>query len=96
MTKHKRWKKEEPQAKNPAAQQLGTLGGSRNTPAQVAARLANAKLAGRPRRVCTVCGEPVYGGHKRRSLDRSCGGTAWEWQTPSEKRAAAKTKKGAA
>ena len=36
---------------NPHAAALGRLGGSRNTPAQIAARLANiAKSAGRPRK----------------------------------------------
>lgn len=34
--------------KNPAAQALGRIGGSRNTPAQQAARRKNAKKGGRP------------------------------------------------
>ena len=75
---------------NPAAQALGRLGGTRNTPAQVAARLANAKRAGRPRRVCLDCGKPVYGGHKDRAQDQICHGAGWRWEKPSEYR----TKKG--
>ncbi len=35
--------------KNPAAVALGKLGGSRNTPAQNAARAKNGKLGGRPK-----------------------------------------------
>lgn len=35
--------------KNPAAVALGSLGGSRNTPAQNAARAKNGKLGGRPK-----------------------------------------------
>ena len=35
---------------NKAAQQLGRLGGLANTPAQNAARAANGKLGGRPRK----------------------------------------------
>jgi len=78
--------------KNPHAQKLGVLGGSKNSPAQVAARAENAKLAGRPRRICTTCGEIVFGGHKNRALDRRCDGHTWAWQTPTEKRAAAADK----
>ena len=74
--------------KNPAAQALGRLGGSANTPAQVKARLRNAKFAGRPRRVCTECGQVVYGGHKNRAQDLHCHGRTWTWQTQTEKRAA--------
>jgi hypothetical protein len=73
-------------AKNKAAQQLGTLGGSRNTPAQIAARAKNAKLAGRPRRVCTTCGEPVRGWHKDAVQDVRCHGRTWEWQRQRQKR----------
>jgi len=79
--------------KHPGAQALGRLGGQRNTPAQVAARLANAKRAGRPRRVCADCGEPVYGGHKNRALDVTCHGAGWRWQKPSEYRTLAKRKR---
>jgi hypothetical protein len=71
--------------KNPAAQALGRLGGSKNTAAQIRARAANAKRAGRPRRVCADCGEPVYGGHKDRRQDSHCHGRTWHWQKQSEK-----------
>jgi hypothetical protein len=73
--------------KNPAAQALGALGGGKNTKAQVLARARNARLAGRPRRVCTECGKPVFGGHKNRMLDLHCHGRAWTWQKQTEKRA---------
>ena len=75
--------------KNPAAQALGRLGGSANTPAQNLARAANAQHAGRPRRVCTTCGEPVQGGgvHKDRTLDTTCPGRAFRWQKRSEQTA---------
>jgi hypothetical protein len=78
--------KNKPLRKNAAAQALGRLGGSANTPAQKRARRENAKLAGRPRRVCTKCGEPVHGGgvHKDRALDETCGGLYWKWQKRSE------------
>jgi len=66
--------------KNSAAQALGRLGGSKNTAAQNAARAQNAQRAGRPRRVCTRCGEPVIGGHVDRELDGTCGPSAWRWQ----------------
>jgi hypothetical protein len=71
--------------KNPAAQALGRLGGSANSPAQLAARRKNAKLAGRPRRVCVHCGEPVKGGHVDAKLDAKCGAHGWKWQKPSER-----------
>jgi hypothetical protein len=79
--------------KNPAAQALGRLGGARNTPAQAAARLRNAKRAGRPRRVCLDCGLPVYGGHQDRKQDAICHGAGWRWQKPSEYRAKGRSKK---
>jgi len=69
--------------KNPAAQALGALGGRANTEAQLAARRKNAQLAGRPRRVCRHCGEPVRGGHADAALDTSCGAHGWRWQRPS-------------
>jgi hypothetical protein len=78
---------------NLAAQALGRLGGSRNTPAQVAARLKNAKRAGRPRRVCADCGQPCYGGHKDRVRDKYCPNRGWRWQKPSEYRKKAAAKK---
>jgi hypothetical protein len=70
-----------------AAQALGRLGGQANTPAQNAARARNARLAGRPRRVCTTCLQPVVGGgvHKDRTLDEVCIGRDWRWQKPSER-----------
>lgn len=74
--------------KNPAAVRLGRLGGQAGTRAQNQARKANAQLAGRPRRVCTHCGEPVIGGHRNVALDQSCGAHGWKWQTQSEKVAA--------
>ena len=72
-------------AKNPAAQALGRLGGVKNTPAQVKARARNAKFAGRPRRICVTCGEPVHGGHKDQRQNVRCAGTTWKWQKQSEK-----------
>jgi hypothetical protein len=66
--------------KNRAAQSLGRLGGQAGTKKQNAARKQNAQLAGRPRRVCTTCGEPVVGGHVDRRLDDSCGAHGWRWQ----------------
>jgi hypothetical protein len=68
---------------NPAAA-LGRLGGLANTPKQRRARKQNAQKAGRPRRVCTHCGEPVIGGHQDRALDESCGAHGWRWQTRRE------------
>jgi hypothetical protein len=66
--------------KNAAAQTLGRLGGQANTKAQNRARKQNAQLAGRPRRVCTHCNEPVVGGHADRALDESCGRHGWRWE----------------
>lgn len=66
--------------KNAAAAALGRLGGAVNSPAQQRARKRNAKLAGRPGRVCVHCGEPVAGGHVDRALDESCGQHGWRWQ----------------
>lgn len=71
--------------KNKAAQALGALGGSANTKAQLTARRKNAKKAGRPRRVCSHCGEPVRGGHVNAKLDASCGVHGWKWQKRSER-----------
>jgi len=89
MTKKKNgFAPRDPNVKNPAAQMLGRLGGSANTPKQVKARLRNAKLAGRPRRICTDCGHPVYGGHKDRAQDERCHSHTWMWQKQTEKRAA--------
>lgn len=68
-----------PPPKNRAAQALGRLGGTANTPAQNQARKQNARLAGRPRRICRRCGEPVVGGHADRALDESCGRHGWQW-----------------
>src|SRR5262245_36654798 len=62
-----------------AAQALGRLGGSANTEAQNAARAKNAQSAGRPKRVCRFCGEPVLGGHRDRRLDETCGAHGWRW-----------------
>jgi len=66
--------------KNPAAQALGRLGGQANTKAQNRARKQNAQQAGRPRRICTHCGEPVVGGHADRALDDTCGRHGWRWE----------------
>lgn len=66
--------------KNPAAQALGRLGGAKNTPAQQRARKRNAQKAGRPRRVCTKCAQPVIGGHADRALDATCGAHGWRWE----------------
>jgi hypothetical protein len=71
--------------KNPAAQALGRLGGAAGTKAQNRARRENAQLAGRPRRVCRHCGEPVVGGHADRSLDETCGAHGWRWQKRSDR-----------
>jgi len=71
--------------KNPAAVALGRLGGARNTRKQMEARKRNAQKAGRPRRVCAACGEPVLGFHVDRALDDSCGIHEWKWQKPSER-----------
>jgi hypothetical protein len=65
--------------------EAGRRGGAKNTRAQVKARARNAKLAGRPRRVCAECGLPVYGGHKDASQNVSCHGRGWTWQKQSEK-----------
>jgi hypothetical protein len=73
---------------NKAAQAMGRIGGSRNTPAQQAARRQNALKAGPPSRVCAVCGEPVYGFHKDRALDTTCGGGGrWVWVTKAARQA---------
>lgn len=74
-----------PIKKNPAAQALGRLGGRANTPAQHRARKANAQHGGRPRRICTTCGEPVVAGHKDAALNATCVGRSWRWQKPSER-----------
>ena len=66
--------------KNPAAQALGRLGGSANTAAQRRQRVAAAQKAGRPRRVCTTCAQPVVGGHADRHLDEVCGAHGWRWE----------------
>lgn len=66
--------------KNPAAQALGRLGGRANTAAQRQQRQAAAQNAGRPRRVCVHCAQPVVGGHADRSLDESCGAHGWRWE----------------
>jgi ribosomal protein S27AE len=80
----KKTKKPATPSKNPAAQALGRLGGSTNSKAQQRARKRNAQLAGRPRRVCVHCGEPVIGGHADRALDERCGAHGWKWQKRSE------------
>ena len=81
----RRSSQQQPPAKNPAAVALGRLGGSRNTTKQNAARAKNAKKAGRPRRVCAKCGQPVRGFHVDRALDDTCGIHTWHWQKPSER-----------
>jgi hypothetical protein len=78
--------KPKPARKSRAAQALGRLGGSANTDAQRAARQANALKAGRPRRVCSHCEEPVRGGHLDKRLDSTCGVHGWKWQKRSEQR----------
>lgn len=70
---------------NPAAQALGRLGGRAGTKAQNAARAENAKRAGRPRRVCTHCGDPVKGGHVDRKKDQTCGQHGWRWEKPADR-----------
>lgn len=66
--------------KNPAAQSLGRAGGAARTASQAAARRRNAKLGGRPSRICLHCLEPVTGGHRDRRLDDSCGQHSWLWK----------------
>lgn len=80
--------------KNPAAVQLGRLGGIAGTAAQNAARAANAKLAGRPRRICDHCGEPVRAGHVDRDQDTVCTNPGWHWERPSDRRQPAPKRKG--
>lgn len=63
-----------------AARMLGSLGGRAGTTKQNEARKRNAQRAGRPRRVCIACNEPVVGGHVDRRLDTSCGAHGWRWQ----------------
>lgn len=63
----------------------GRLGGTRNTDAQRAARRANGAKGGRPRRVCTHCGEPVKGGHVDAARDASCGAHGWQWERAGQK-----------
>lgn len=75
-------KRPAPAAAQSAAQLLGSLGGKANTRAQNIARARNAQRAGRPRRVCSVCHEPVRGGHLDRDLDETCGKHGWRWQKP--------------
>jgi len=41
---------------------------------------------GRPRRICIVCGLPVYGGHRDHTQDAICPGRTWRWQTQAQKR----------
>lgn len=63
-----------------AARRIGRLGGRARTPAQNAARAVNAQKAGRPRRVCKRCAQPVVGGHVDRELDDTCGEHGWRWE----------------
>lgn len=56
------------------------LGGRANTPAQNRARALNAQKAGRPKRVCKKCRQPVLGGHVDRTLDTTCGAHGWQWE----------------
>lgn len=74
--------------KNREAVALGRLGGSANTAKQNRARRANAKLGGRPRRVCAHCNQPVRGGHVDRKLDTSCGQRGWRWESAGGERKA--------
>lgn len=85
MTNKKPTRKPKTPRKNRAAQLLGRKGGSANTVAQHRARQENAQLAGRPRRVCSHCGEPVRGGHVDKRQDATCGEHGWKWQKPSER-----------
>jgi hypothetical protein len=68
--------------KNAAAQALGALGGRANTEAQNAARAQNAKLAGRPRRICIYCRQSVKAGHRDPRQDVTCGAHGWRWLGP--------------
>ena len=81
---------------NPAAQALGRLGGRANTVAQRRQRQAAAKLAGRPRRVCKRCRQPVVGGHVDRALDEACGAHGWRWERAGLRHAAPKGRDAAA
>lgn len=73
--------------KSAAAALIGRLGGKAGTSKQNDARKRNAQLAGRPRRVCNVCGEPVKG-HLNIALDEACGQHGWHWQKKHERVAA--------
>lgn len=64
---------------NEAAAAIGRLGGLAGTKEQNRARRRNAKLGGRPGRVCTKCGEPVHGGHKDPAQNDRCDGRTWRW-----------------
>jgi ribosomal protein S27AE len=75
-------------SENPAVT-LGRKGGLANTVKQQRARKLNAQRAGRPRRICTHCGEAVIGGHVDRALDTKCGAHGWRWQTRAERYALA-------
>jgi len=71
-----------------AARVLGAFGGRANSPAQMAARRENAKLAGRPRRICTTCGLPLWsrgGGDTTHDPD-TCPGRSWRLQSRRERR----------
>ena len=76
----KRMQSKSAKARSEAAALMGRKGGAANTEAQQRAREQNAKRAGRPRRVCLHCGEPVVGGHVDRGLDDTCGQHGWRWQ----------------
>ena len=65
-----------------AAQQMGRVGGSRNTAAQKAARVQNARRAGRPGRICNTCGRLIQ--HAAMASHDKCG--LWTWRTPAERR----------
>lgn len=81
MRYHRAMKRaKDPAAVKAAAALIGRRGGMANTKAQNRARARNAQKAGRPRRVCKTCRQPVLGGHVDRALDETCGQHGWQWE----------------
>jgi hypothetical protein len=72
---------------NRAAQVLGRKGGQAKSERKTLAVRANALKAGRSRRVCAECGEPVARSwHRNAALDQTCPGRTSKWEKPSERR----------
>ena len=63
------------------ARAMGRKGGSVSSPAKTKAVRQNAKKGGHPRRVCTLCGEPVTRSyHVDPVRDVTCPGRTAAWQ----------------